>query len=485
MAQSSIRNEIIFYINGFEHRIRGTEAFLPLAQYLRYQAHLPGTKVVCAEGDCGACTTLISRCHDGTWSSFQTINSCIAPLFLFDHTSIITVEGLSHETGLNEIQEKMRRFQGAQCGYCTPGMVCALSNMADACHKNKKAITEKRVRNHLTGNLCRCTGYEPIITAALNINLDSWIPLANRYCTSEMTTTFKKTQHQDVQIEENHQSVYIPTHLRNALDFKNSNPSARIVAGATDLGVLANKGKLSLDQVLILQNIPDLQGTKETPDGLWIGAQTSLSQFEDLIVHRYPELSRLLRVFASPQIKNQGTLLGNILNGSPIGDSIPGLLVLNTVLHLQSQGAERQIPLTEFYKGYKVLDLRPDEIATGITIPLLDRSWKIKFYKVSLRKDLDISAVTFAAAVQVQDDHIVSARFALGGVGPIVTRLPTIEKDLIGKEFSEANLATAGRQARNIIKPLTDLRASENYRKQVVENLFSKFFFEETQQVSS
>ena len=185
-----------------------------------------------------------------------------------------------------------------------------------------------------------------------------------------------------------------------------------------------------------------------------------------------------MRIFASPQIKNQGTLLGNVLNGSPIGDSLPGLMVLNAELHLQSVRGSRVVPLTSFYRGYKTFDLQTDEIATGLVIPPLPADWKLKLYKVSLRKDLDISAVTFAAALRLHQGQILEARIALGGVGPTVVRLSDIEKDLQGQKFTEALFVAAGKNAAARIKPISDLRASEDYRRKVAENLFHKCFVE-------
>ena len=253
---------------------------------------------------------------------------------------------------------------------------------------------------------------------------------------------------------------------------------ARIVAGATDLGVVHNKGKIYLDQVIALYRITDLPKYHQTEAGMFIPATMTLSDFEKNCSRYYPELNRLLKIFASPQIKNQGTLMGNLMNGSPIGDTLPPLLVLNAELHLHSPTGLRKVPLTTFYKGYKIMDIQPDEIALGVLIPKLDSSWVFKSYKVSVRKDLDISAVTFSAAFNVDGKNIKQVRIALGGVGPTVIRLTSLEDDLIGKEFSEKTLHEAGRNAKNLIKPISDLRASEGYRLKVVENLFQKFFHE-------
>ncbi|XGC80046.1 xanthine dehydrogenase small subunit [Bdellovibrio bacteriovorus] len=478
MTHSIERQSIQIFINGRQHQISGDDAFLPLAQYLRLKADLPGTKVVCAEGDCGACTALVAKWNKNNWSSFQSLNSCIAPVYLFDLASVVTVEGLAFENELNEVQAKMQQFHGGQCGYCTPGMVCALSGLAESCSKSGQKITEKKARNYLTGNLCRCTGYEPILNAAVNVDLTKWISLAERYLTTSNKEVCLQLANHSIAIQGTNKELHIPTEFAKALALKKQSPEIRIVSGATDLGVLHNKGKSYLDRVLVLNRISDLSKLEVTDHSIEVGSSVSLTQFENFTEGHHPELSRLLRVFASPQIKNQGTLAGNVLNGSPIGDSIPALLVLNAHLHLASTQGHRQVPLTGFYKGYKTFDLMPDEIATHISIPLLDKSWLTKYYKVSLRKDLDISAVTFAAAINLADGVIAEARIALGGVGPTVVRLPEIEKMLKGQAMTEALFKSAGQKARSMIKPLSDLRATDEYRLKVVENLFHKFFIE-------
>ncbi len=479
MAQISFRNEIQFLINGNFHSVQGEKALMPLAQYLRLEANLPGTKIVCSEGDCGACTVLVSRWKTKDWLPFQSINSCIAPVYLFDLASLVTVEGLQNETELNPAQDMMRIHHGGQCGYCTPGMVCSLTALAEKCLSQNKEITEKRARNQLTGNLCRCTGYEPILQSALQIDLKKWQPLQQRYHPSESKIKFAEIAEQSVEIHSSHKQVHLPANLDQALQIKSTQTDLRLVAGSTDLGVLHNKGKLFVDRAMSLHKIPELSVIEKKGNGLWVGAQVSLTTFEEFCSQEIPELSRLLRVFASPQIKNQGTLTGNILNGSPIGDSIPALLILDAEIHLQSTRGVRKVPLNKLYQGYKQLDLQKDEIALGLLIPSLPAgNWRTKLYKVSVRKDLDISAVTFAAALQIEAGKIQQARIALGGVGPTVQRLPEIETALLGHDFQEDLFLQAGHQAAHLIQPISDLRASEKYRRQVVENLFHKFYTE-------
>lgn len=479
------RDFVRLSLNGKLVDVKGPEAFLPLAQWLRYQQQLPGTKVVCAEGDCGACTVLISHFRNNQWTPFKSINSCISPVYLQDLSCIVTVEGLQEQKDLCTVQQKMVEFHGGQCGYCTPGMVCAIASLAEDCKNSGKLITEKKARNYLTGNLCRCTGYEPILAAAQHLDLAQWTTLAQRYLTSELHDAIVNLAQTAVAITSENKTVQLPTSLQQALELKSANPQIRILSGATDLGVVANKGKLFLDQVMSLTHISELYQTQNGPGTLQIGAMVTLSTVQKLVKKTLPELSRLLDVFASPQIKNQGTLVGNIINGSPIGDTIPPLLVLEAELELCSVRGKRKVSITHFYKAYKVMDIMPDEICTAIVIPLINQNTISRFFKVSMRKDLDISAVTFAALMSLNKTKIVEARIAMGGVGPTVVRLPILEQQMINQDFSESLFEKLGLEVQKQIQPIADLRASKEYRLELAKNLFKKLYFETQDEVKS
>lgn len=482
MAAAAKRNHIVVHINGETIFIRGDEAFQPLAQFLRNILGKVGTKVVCAEGDCGACTVLTSSLENSKWTPFRAINSCIAPVFLFDQSVLVTVEGVRTQEALSEVQEKMQSFHGGQCGFCTPGMICSLSQLAEDCAQAKTPVTEKKARNYLTGNLCRCTGYEPILNAATHIELPKWTSLASRYLTAKLAQEFQALD-AEVEICTKHRLLSIPQTLKKALELKTQHPEARIVAGATDLGVVINKGRMTFTKVLVLNKISELRKMEKSSTNVFIGAQANLTAVEEFIRDTHPEFKRLLHIFASPQIKNQATLLGNLLNGSPIGDSLPPLMALDAQIQFASTKGSRFVALKDFYKGYKVFDKSDEEIALGITIPSLiatspDSFWLTKFFKVSLRKDLDISAVTFAVVLHLKENRILEARFAMGGIGPCVIRLTELEQKIIGKDFSAQTFAEAGVLAATLITPISDLRASQEYRRLVTANLFKKCFHE-------
>jgi xanthine dehydrogenase small subunit len=449
-----MRDHIIFSINGREHRIRGGEIFTTLANWLRYAAGATGTKIVCEEGDCGACTVLVRR---STNEEFKPVNSCILSLCQLDGASIVTVEGL----GMNAVQRSMIACHGAQCGYCTPGFVVAMSAM----YETRDRVDAKQVREALTGNLCRCTGYEPIIKAALAVDGGSMPKLRDMY-------PDVPAANDAVRID----TFFAPTTIEDAVRFKSQNPDCTIMQGGTDVGVWINKRGFAAPALLSLNKIRDLDVMREE-DGNQIaaGANVTLAAFEEFVRDRIPELHRMLNIFGSLQIRYAGTLVGNIANGSPIGDTLPYLFVSDAQLELAGLSGTRMVPVNSFYRGYKQFDLRPDEIITRVFVPMVQDT--VKLYKVSRRRDLDISAFTAAIRLRM-NGRIEEARIAYGGVAPTVIRLPKTEAFLKGKSPSLDLFERAGELARSEIKPISDVRGSADYRLQLAENILSKFWYE-------
>jgi xanthine dehydrogenase small subunit len=447
-----MRDHILFLVNGREHRVAGAAAFTTLANYLRYDAAATGTKIVCEEGDCGACTVLIRR-GDG---DFLPINSCILSLIQLDCASIVTVEGL----GMNAVQESMVANHGAQCGYCTPGFVVAMS----ALFETRDRVDEKQVRDGLTGNLCRCTGYEPIIKAAL-----SAAPPPKK-----LRDVYPQTidDQEPVRVE----NFFAPTTLADAAVFKRDNPGCTIVQGATDVGVWINKRAFTAPAMLSLAKIRELHELRDDGDAIVVGANVTLAAFEAFIKDRIPELAGILNIFGSPQIKNAGTLIGNIANGSPIGDTLPYLFVAGAELELAGTNGTRTVAIADYYLGYKKFDLRADEIIARVRVPVVADT--LKLYKVSRRKDLDISAFTAAIRLRTSDGHINSATIAYGGVAPTVVRLPRTESFLAGKPIALGTFEEAGRIARGEVAPISDVRGSAEYRAQLAENILPKFYYD-------
>jgi len=262
-----MRDHVHFYLNGVSHTLHGEEAFMQLADWLRYKKGLTGTKIVCAEGDCGACTVLVSRLVNKKMTAYQSINSCISFMYLLDRCHIITVEGLAEGEKLHPAQQAMIECNGAQCGYCTPGFVCALAGLADEA-KSGKQLNDKHVKNALTGNLCRCTGYDDIIKAGMSMDLSQVTKLTERYHHDHIEKELLKLSDSGVTLESAHKKAFLPGNLLQAIQA----PAMKVTSGATDLGVLSNKGKLKVDQTMSLNNVGSMYEIREEKDFVLIGA---------------------------------------------------------------------------------------------------------------------------------------------------------------------------------------------------------------------
>jgi xanthine dehydrogenase small subunit len=460
-----MRDSIRFLVNGREHQVRGRSVFKTLANYLREDAGATGTKVVCAEGDCGACTVLVRRRGE-----FLPVNSCILSLAQLDGTSIVTVEGIADGASLHPVQQSMIENFGSQCGYCTPGFVVAMADLAE-----HGPLDAKKVRDGLTGNLCRCTGYESIINAALKSDCSSTPRMCDRYRRLE-------DDGEPVLIEDGERVFFAPVSIEQAIRFKREHAQVTILNGGTDVGVWVNKRGFSAQATLSLTKIRELddisvQDTAGQPQ-IVVGANVRLSSLESFIEHRIPELHRILGIFGSPQIKHAGTLAGNIANASPIADTLPYLFVAGAQLELAGTNGTRLVPIDRFYLGYKKLDLAQDEIIMRVFVPIVAAPDVLKLYKVSRRTDLDISAFTGAIRLRSVDGHIADAKIAYGGVAPVVMRMPRLESFLNGKPVSIETFEAAGAIARAEVSPISDVRGSREYRLQLCENILQKFYFD-------
>lgn len=464
-------NQSALVINGQITSVSDEWVFAPLAQFLRRDKELVGTKVVCAEGDCGACTVIVK---DG--EETYTVNSCIAPTFNFVGKEILTVEGLGHESNLHAVQQAMCDQQGTQCGYCTPGIVCSLAWSSQKLSVSQKIFTPQRVKNALTGNLCRCTGYDSIVQAGMKLNEASTAAKELPW-SSKGIKSIKKLNRLHVAKNRSH---FVPLTISDAVKYKSEVPQARIISGATDLGVVTNKGKLELIETLSLCEIEECKKIELVQKGdaseIRVGAAATLSQLEAwLEIHKfYPEFVRLLHVFASPQIKNAGTLIGNLMNGSPIGDTLPFLFVKDAVIELHSVRGAREISIHQLFKGYKSFNLDPDEVVTALRIPAQGDS-SLRLYKVSLREDLDISAVTFAGQIKVVDSLIKDVKIAMGGLSAVVSRVTAIEGFLMGKTLPSLETGELASLLEKQFQPLSDVRGSKDFRMTVSCNLLVKY----------
>lgn len=467
---------IFLYLNGTPISVSGADAFETVANFVRTRAGATGTKLVCEEGDCGACSVLVGRPR-GDGLEYQPINACIQFLYQVAGTHVVTVEGLRRGKDLHPVQEAMVRCHGAQCGFCTPGFVVAMCALFEPNGARGRGLDERTVRDGLTGNLCRCTGYEPILKAALSVDRSAVSPLSELYPPAGMARRLLEHLEEPTLIEAGGRKFFAPTSVGEAVRFKAANPGAIIVQGATDIGVLRNKRGYDPPVVMNLSRIAELGELTIEDQSLRVGATVTLSRIEKAVRDRVPELYGIFLLFGAPQIKNTATLAGNIANASPIADTIPFLYVMDAQVELTGVSGTRLVNIDSFYLGYKKLDLRPDEIITRILVPLPSEGI-LKLYKISKRKNLDISTLTAAIRVDLTRGVMRGARIALGGVAPTVIRLHKTAQFLEGKELTKENLRAAGALARGEISPISDVRGSADFRRQLTENIFSKFYFD-------
>ncbi len=471
----SQRDFIFLYINGRPVQVTGEDLFDSLSNFLRYQYQAVGTKIVCEEGDCGSCTVLLGRFEKGE-ISYTPVNSCIQYMYQLDCTHIITIEGLKQNGQLNPIQLAMMENHGAQCGFCTPGFVVAMCAMFD----QQKPATPQDIRDALAGNLCRCTGYDPIIRSGMAVQTEGLLKLHQLYPNQAMIRDFEDYQTRPIWAEWDGKLFLNPVTLEDALKLKKEYPQAVIVNGGTDIHVLRNKRGYDPDVLLGLSLLPDLSNLSVENEVLCVGARVRLAQLETFVRELIPELYKILVVFGSPQIKQAGTLAGNIANGSPIGDTLPFLFVMNAEIELSSTKGVRHLPISAFYLGYKQFAMEADELITQIRIPLCKKHDILKLYKVSKRKHLDISSFTAAFHMTQTGTIIQSIKIAYGGVGPVIMRLPKTESFLQGKPFLVETFQQAGQVAQQEITPISDVRGSKDFRLQLAENILLKYYYDIT-----
>jgi xanthine dehydrogenase small subunit len=467
-----MRDHVCFYLNGRPQAVRGEIAFETLTEYLRGRVGMPGTKVVCAEGDCGACTVLVGR-PAGDGLTYLPVDSCIQFVFQLDGAHVVTVEGLARNGDLHPVQQAVINCHASQCGYCTPGIVMALAGWAEAGCSTERSLA-------LTGNLCRCTGYLSILEAMNAIAGIDGDSVGARYDMSRLVFDVKRLAEEPLRITDGRRIFEAPTTIEDAVAFKAAQPSAVVIAGGTELGVLRNKRGDDPAAILALARIPGLDKIDVREDRVIIGANVTWAQIERDLVPALPALGPIVRRFGSPQIRAVATLAGNVMNGSPIADAIPLLLVMDAELELIGPRGARTRPINGFYTGYKRKNMAADELLTRVVLPLPPADERLRLYKVSRRNDLDIA--TFGAAVRIHEsDGVIHwAAVAFSGVGPTVLRLPQTEAVLTGKPFRESTFRNAGRIARSEVTPLSDVRGGADFRSRLAENILVKFYFEES-----
>jgi xanthine dehydrogenase small subunit len=368
---------------------------------------------------------------------------------------------------------------GSQCGYCTPGFVMALAGLFEQQTRPDK----ESLQLGLAGNLCRCTGYLPILNAGQGIDPGALPKLALCYSTATQVAELRAHATEGIAIQSAgppgmRRTFFAPQHLDEAIDFKARNPDSVLVSGGTELGVLRNKKGFDPRTLLSLSRVPGLGSIAVTDEGVAIGANVTWTQVEGFAKEALPEFHKIILRFGSPQIRNVSTLVANVAHGSAIADSLPLLYVMDAELELVGRAGGRRAKVNGFYKGYKIKDLAADEIIARVWLPLPAGDELLKLYKVSRRNDLDIA--TFGAAIRVRraGEIITRAHVAYSGVAPTVVRLPATEAFLQGKLFTEATFREAGRLAQSEIQPISDVRGTRSFRLLLAKNIMLRYYFD-------
>ncbi len=478
------RETVSFLLDGQRHDIANVDPGRTVLQFLREDLCRTGTKEGCAEGDCGACTVVVADLDEsGERLDARAVNACIQFLPTLDGKALYTVESLADD-GLHPIQQALVDCHGSQCGFCTPGFVMSLF----ALYKSSAAPTRRDIDDALAGNLCRCTGYAPIIKAAREMyqaaSGERWTHRpagGSRTADEEQQLAALRSLNAELplSVTTNGRSFYAPLTAKQLADLLSAHPGATVLAGGTDIGLWVTKQHRELDTLVYTGRVAELQLVQESASHLEIGAAVSLSDAMPLIIRHFPAFKEVLLRFASPPIRNAGTLGGNVANGSPIGDSMPLLLAADAELVLRRGNNMRTLPLHEFYIAYQETALQAGEFIERIRLPLPASAHQFAAYKVSKRFDQDISAVCAGLMLRRAGDIVEDVRIAFGGMAEIPRRAEHCEESLRGSVWNEQTVAQAATMLEKDFTPISDLRSSANYRMQVCKNLLLRFFHED------
>ena len=479
---------IRFLLNEERVDVEGVPPQTTLLEFLRDVRRLTGTKEGCAEGDCGACTVVLAeRCDAGI--AWKPVNACIRLLPSVDGKAVFTVESLALPGGaLHPVQQALVACHASQCGFCTPGFAMSLFGL----YKCTRDPSRNDIDDALSGNLCRCTGYRPIIDAARQMHAlpppAGWrgpgiasdgSRVASREEERLAAALDMLARNQPLDYEYGGCRWAAPRDADGIAAACNARPHATIVAGMTDVGLWVTKQHRILDDAVYIGDAQDLHTIHETDVGLEIGANVDLTQASVALVRMWPELAETWQRFASVPIRNSATLAGNIANGSPIGDSMPALIALGAKVVLRGGADEREIPLDAFYPGFRQTARRPGEFVTAVRIPAREPGLVLRAYKISKRHDQDISAVFTCFALTLDGDgRIGSARIGCGGVAATPARARRTEAALAGTRWNAETAEHAAHVLANEFTPIDDMRASAAYRRMVLANLLRRAYHE-------
>jgi xanthine dehydrogenase small subunit len=459
---------IDFVLNGDPVSVTGVPPTTTLLEWLRARG-LTGTKEGCAEGDCGACTVAL-RAPDGGKLDTRAVNACIMPLPMFHGTDVVTVEGICRN-GLHPVQREMADRHGSQCGFCTPGIVMSLW-----CRDAGEAADRQATEDRLAGNLCRCTGYGPILEAA-RAAADEADLLRDPSAEAERAAALADAP--PLAYEADGRRFLAPHDEAAFADALAEHPDATILSGATDVGLWITKRLFDPETIVYTGRVADFQGIVRERDSLVVRAAATHSAFMDAVAGLSPGLAEMMRRFGGRQVRNAGTVCGNIANGSPIGDTPPALIAAGAMLELGHKRGRRTLPLEDYFVSYGRQDRHPGEYVRAVHVPV-EGLRRLTCHKVSKRFDSDITAVLACIALRIEDGIVDEARIAFGGMAATPRRALHAESQLLGRPFERAEIENAAAALADDFSPITDLRASADYRLKVAQNLLRRDFIERT-----
>ena len=452
-----------------------------LLEVLREDLNCTAVKEGCNEGDCGACVVALGEAVDGQLN-IKAINSCIRLAHSVDGMAVWTASDIAPTpTTLHPVQEALVQCHASQCGFCTPGFVMSLFAMYQNHTSKGHAISRELAQQELSGNLCRCTGYRPILDAAQMLHT---LPTAH-FDEADLLSKLELLAHESIRLEANLSSKMgykSPISLKSLLKLKSKQPDAQIVAGTTDVGLWVTKQHRLFGHIIDVTQVRELRRIEDYPHHIAIGAAVTLNDAFSALVKDRPQLSSFVARFAGLSVRNSGTLGGNIAGGSPIGDSMPLLISLGANVVLMSQRGSREFAIEDFYTGYKTNLLAPDEVLAWIKVPKPLATTKAaefsRIYKISKRFDDDISAVCLGLNLYVEDGVVTKLSIGVGGVAATPVRAIKTEAACAYKQWSKATIDHIKEVLREEFKPLSDMRASSAYRTQVLGNLLDRFWLE-------
>ncbi len=472
----NIRNQIRFLLNDQMIELDKVPSSMTVLDYLRLERRLCGTKEGCAEGDCGACTILVGRLTGGELV-YETVNACIRFVGSLDGCHVVTIEHLKASDGtLHPIQQAMVGHHGSQCGFCTPGIVMSLYGL----WMSKPAPSNREVETALQGNLCRCTGYEPIVRAAQAVSAcpDKDPLVAERHSTIERLEALRDNAR--VENKDTDDLFILPASLDDLAKVRAAYPDSTIVAGSTDVGLWVTKHMRPISPAIFISHLDELHQIEKIEGGLSIGACVTYSELLPVLNDHLPELCEYWGRIGGTQVRNMGTVGGNVANGSPIGDTPPVLIALGASLTLRCGKEQRTMPLEDFFIDYGKQDRQTGDFIEAIHIPFPGDGDHFKAYKISKRRDEDISAVAAAFRLCVEGGIVTNAVLAYGGMAATPKRASAVEKLLIGKPWTQDTIVNALQGIDEDFTPLSDWRASSAYRSLIAKNLLRRFYLEIT-----